>query len=192
MQCKCFWAELLHAVPAFVLDSGISPVTQGCHCAALQLGHRRAGRCGIILAAPQCNLPRCMSCFRRHTSRFLVIWLTFMPVRILTSAPIPGESCSSTQSPLDSCAYWSDLAVGAVGSTHRMMLLVADEHHRPTQQPQVCATQFTLWHACGWGTVPASIAIAFLLLGIEEIGVQIEGQHRKDECSAELMPLRPI
>lgn len=55
-----------------------------------------------------------------------------------------------------------------------MMLLVADEHHRPTQQPQFCATQFTLWHACGWGTVPSSVAIAFLLLGIEEIGVQVE------------------
>eukprot|EP00208_Stichococcus_sp_RCC1054_P004130 CAMPEP_0206135050 /NCGR_PEP_ID=MMETSP1473-20131121/412_1 /ASSEMBLY_ACC=CAM_ASM_001109 /TAXON_ID=1461547 /ORGANISM="Stichococcus sp, Strain RCC1054" /LENGTH=473 /DNA_ID=CAMNT_0053526755 /DNA_START=327 /DNA_END=1748 /DNA_ORIENTATION=- len=33
---------------------------------------------------------------------------------------------------------------------------------------------FTLWHACGWGMVPASVAISFLLLGIEEIGVQIE------------------
>ena len=49
---------------------------------------------------------------RRHTSRFLVIYITFMP--------------------------------------------------------------FTLWHACGWGSVPASVVIAFLLLGIEEIGVQIE------------------
>ncbi len=34
--------------------------------------------------------------------------------------------------------------------------------------------QFTLWHACGWGTLPVSVAIAFLLLGIEEIGVQVE------------------
>ncbi len=33
---------------------------------------------------------------------------------------------------------------------------------------------FTLWHACGWGAVPTSVAIAFLMLGIEEIGVQIE------------------
>ncbi len=33
---------------------------------------------------------------------------------------------------------------------------------------------FTLWSACGWGAVPASVIIAFLLLGIEEIGVQIE------------------
>lgn len=38
----------------------------------------------------------------------------------------------------------------------------------------LCWLQFTLWHACGWATIPASVAIAFLLLGIEEIGVQIE------------------
>jgi predicted membrane chloride channel (bestrophin family) len=29
-------------------------------------------------------------------------------------------------------------------------------------------------HAYGWWTIPASVAIAYLLLGIEEIGVQIE------------------
>lgn len=33
---------------------------------------------------------------------------------------------------------------------------------------------FTLWGSCGWGSVPISVTIAFLLLGIEEIGVQIE------------------
>lgn len=48
----------------------------------------------------------------RHTSRFLVIWLTAMP--------------------------------------------------------------FTLWKSCGWSMIPATGMIAFLLLGIEEIGVQIE------------------
>ncbi len=48
----------------------------------------------------------------RHTSRFLVIWLAFLP--------------------------------------------------------------FTLWRACHWAMVPAAVLIAFLLLGVEEIGVQIE------------------
>lgn len=33
---------------------------------------------------------------------------------------------------------------------------------------------FSLWDACHWVTIPASGIIAFLLLGIEEIGVQIE------------------
>lgn len=33
---------------------------------------------------------------------------------------------------------------------------------------------FTLYHACGLGCIPASVTIAFFLLGIEEIGVQIE------------------
>ena len=56
--------------------------------------------------------PNAIAIPRRHTSRFLVIYVTFMP--------------------------------------------------------------FTLWSACGWGAVPASVIIAFLLLGIEEIGVQIE------------------
>jgi predicted membrane chloride channel (bestrophin family) len=35
------------------------------------------------------------------------------------------------------------------------------------------STPFTR-HAYGWWTIPASVAIAYLLLGIEEIGVQIE------------------
>lgn len=48
----------------------------------------------------------------RHTSRFLVIWLTIMP--------------------------------------------------------------FTLWKSCHWSMVPAAFIICFLLLSIEEIGVQIE------------------
>ena len=52
----------------------------------------------------------CLGC--RHTSRFLVIWLAFLP--------------------------------------------------------------FTLWRACHWVMVPAAVLIAFLLLGVEEIGVQIE------------------
>jgi hypothetical protein len=33
---------------------------------------------------------------------------------------------------------------------------------------------FSLWDACHWVTIPAAGIIAFLLLGIEEIGVQIE------------------
>ena len=33
---------------------------------------------------------------------------------------------------------------------------------------------FTLWKTCGWAMIPATFVIAFLLLGIEEIGVQIE------------------
>ncbi|PSC74666.1 UPF0187 chloroplastic [Micractinium conductrix] len=31
-----------------------------------------------------------------------------------------------------------------------------------------------LWNSCGWGTVPLTVVISFLLLGIEEIGVAIE------------------
>ena len=48
----------------------------------------------------------------RHTTRFLVLWLTFMP--------------------------------------------------------------YCIWDQLGWFTVPVSVIIAFLLLGIEEIGIQIE------------------
>ncbi|KAI3424164.1 hypothetical protein D9Q98_009523 [Chlorella vulgaris] len=33
---------------------------------------------------------------------------------------------------------------------------------------------FTLWDSCGWASVPLSSIVAFLLLGIEEIGVSIE------------------
>ena len=33
---------------------------------------------------------------------------------------------------------------------------------------------FTLWDQCRWLTTPAAAVIAFLLLGIEEIGVSIE------------------
>lgn len=31
-----------------------------------------------------------------------------------------------------------------------------------------------LWEGCGWATIPLMALIAFLLLGIEEIGVSIE------------------
>lgn len=31
-----------------------------------------------------------------------------------------------------------------------------------------------LWEQCGWSVVPITAMIALLLLGIEEIGVQIE------------------
>ena len=57
-----------------------------------------------------CHVRGILTC--RHTSRFLVMWLAFLP--------------------------------------------------------------FSLWDACHWVTIPASGIIAFLLLGIEEIGVQIE------------------
>ena len=33
---------------------------------------------------------------------------------------------------------------------------------------------FTLWKSCHWAIIPVSTIVAFLLLGIEEIGVQIE------------------
>ena len=46
---------------------------------------------------------------------------------------------------------------------------------------------FTLYNTCRWATVPISAIVAFLLLGIEEIGVNIEepfsilplGEHTK-------------
>lgn len=31
-----------------------------------------------------------------------------------------------------------------------------------------------MWPQCGWASVPICTGIAFLLLGIEDIGVQIE------------------
>lgn len=61
---------------------------------------------------PKLHVSTCVCLWRRHTSRFLVIWLAFLP--------------------------------------------------------------FTLWRACHWVMVPAAVLIAFLLLGVEEIGVQIE------------------
>lgn len=82
----------------------------------------------------------------RHTSRFLVIWLTFMPFTL-----------------------WCG---GCVLSF--VMRNVLQGH----LSPYVCAHSacFVCCHRkpYGWGTIPASVAIAFLLLGIEEIGVQIE------------------
>eukprot|EP00798_Chlamydomonas_sp_ICE-L_P001482 gene1482-32867_t len=36
------------------------------------------------------------------------------------------------------------------------------------------ALPFSCWHELGWATVPVATLLAFLLLGIEEIGVQIE------------------
>lgn len=56
---------------------------------------------------------------------------------------------------------------------------------------------FSLWDACHWVTIPASGVIAFLLLGIEEIGVQIEepfgilplgGSHIQSYCLIILPP----
>lgn len=64
------------------------------------------GACERILRTP---IPLS---YTRHTSRFLVIWLSLMP--------------------------------------------------------------FTLWKSCHWAIIPVSAIVAFLLLGIEEIGVQIE------------------
>ena len=36
------------------------------------------------------------------------------------------------------------------------------------------ALPFCCWHELGWATVPVATVLSFLLLGIEEIGVQIE------------------
>ena len=36
------------------------------------------------------------------------------------------------------------------------------------------AMPFALWEACGWGAIPITLVVAYLLLGIDEIGVQIE------------------
>ncbi|KAI7845435.1 hypothetical protein COHA_000987 [Chlorella ohadii] len=64
------------------------------------------GTCERILRAP---IPLS---YTRHTSRFMIIWLTLLP--------------------------------------------------------------FALWDSVGWATVPLSVIVSFLLLGIEEIGVSIE------------------
>ncbi|PRW20392.1 UPF0187 chloroplastic [Chlorella sorokiniana] len=64
------------------------------------------GTCERILRAP---IPLS---YTRHTSRFMIIWLTLLP--------------------------------------------------------------FALWDSVGWATVPLAVIVAFLLLGIEEIGVSIE------------------
>ncbi len=64
------------------------------------------GACERILRTP---IP---VSYTRHTSRFLVLWLFFLP--------------------------------------------------------------FTMWSPCGWATIPSAVILAFVLLGIEEIGVQIE------------------
>lgn len=74
--------------------------------ATLTRFHQAVGTCERMIKTP---IPRS---YTRHTSRFLVIWLAFLP--------------------------------------------------------------FTLWRACHWTMVPAAVLIAFLLLGVEEIGVQIE------------------
>ncbi|KAL3144529.1 hypothetical protein ABBQ32_004262 [Trebouxia sp. C0010 RCD-2024] len=74
--------------------------------ASLTSFHQAVGACERMIKTP---IPRS---YTRHTSRFLVIWLAFLP--------------------------------------------------------------FTLWRACHWVMVPATVLIAFLLLGVEEIGVQIE------------------
>lgn len=39
-----------------------------------------------------------------------------------------------------------------------------------------------LWHLCGWGSVAATAVISFVLLGIEEIGVQIEVRPTHWKC----------
>lgn len=36
------------------------------------------------------------------------------------------------------------------------------------------AMPFAFWETCGWATIPLTLIIAYLLLGIDEIGVQIE------------------
>ncbi|KAK9904842.1 hypothetical protein WJX75_003620 [Coccomyxa subellipsoidea] len=73
---------------------------------ALTFFGQQVGTCERLIKTP---IPLS---YTRHTSRFLVMWLAFLP--------------------------------------------------------------FSLWDACHWVTIPAAGIIAFLLLGIEEIGVQIE------------------
>lgn len=41
---------------------------------------------------------------------------------------------------------------------------------------------FALWNACGWAVIPVEVFISFMLLGIEEIGVQVRQQGR-EQCS---------
>jgi ion channel-forming bestrophin family protein len=100
--------------PSFAL----SVLTELCAAADLRESHRvrvdenltfledAVGSCERILRTP---IPLS---YTRHSSRFMVIWLTALPLG--------------------------------------------------------------LWQQCGWGTVPLTLVISFLLLGIEEIGVQIE------------------
>jgi hypothetical protein len=37
----------------------------------------------------------------------------------------------------------------------------------------LAAMPFALWNSCGWAVIPTEVFISFMLLGIEEIGVQV-------------------
>uniref|UniRef100_A0A7S0S479 Bestrophin homolog n=1 Tax=Chlamydomonas leiostraca TaxID=1034604 RepID=A0A7S0S479_9CHLO len=43
----------------------------------------------------------------------------------------------------------------------------------------LCFLPLSLWDDCGWGVLPIEALVSFLLLGIEEIGVQIEEPFRR-------------
>ena len=91
-------------------------------------------------------------CFCRHTSRFLVIWLTFMPFTLWYVVE-PLIFMHDT---------WSIMQFCTKRHLSRKLSLLT-----------LPSAPFTR-HAYGWGSIPASLVIAYLLLGIEEIGVQIE------------------
>lgn len=42
-----------------------------------------------------------------------------------------------------------------------------------TFSPALASLARSLWHSLGWDVVPAMAVIAFLLLGIDEIGLQV-------------------
>ena len=46
----------------------------------------------------------------------------------------------------------------------------------PVVATRWCLPAPSLWASLGWGTVPATFILAFFLLGIDEIGVQV--RHR--------------
>ena len=67
---------------------------------------------------------------------------------------------------------------GALGATERVLRTpIPTTYTRHTSRflsLWCLATPFFLYPECGFGTVPASIFVSFVLLGIEDIGVQIE------------------
>ena len=47
--------------------------------------------------------------------------------------------------------------------------------HAPALRPRrLTLLPFSLWESCGLAMIPVAALVAFLLLGVEEIGVQIE------------------
>ena len=88
----------------------------------------------------------------------------------------PARS-DSKHPPIEDAAAGSSCAQSPLSFLRSDFDIFCDVKHRHTSRflvIYVTFMPFTLWSACGWGAVPASVIIAFLLLGIEEIGVQIE------------------